>query len=151
MMMLRLARAGTKKRPVFHLVAADRRSRRDGRFVENLGYFVPATDVLVLNRERVDYWIGRGAQRTETAETLIKRARKHGNQEPKAKPQYVPKPVKPVELKKPEPAPKKDGAEGSAKAPDDAASASADAASAPADAGAAPPKGSAASAPSSDA
>ena len=54
MVTLRLARAGTKKRPVYHIVAADRRFGRDGRFVENLGYYIPARNVLVMKigRER---------------------------------------------------------------------------------------------------
>jgi small subunit ribosomal protein S16 len=105
MMMLRLARMGSKKRPVYQLVAADRRARRDGRHVENLGYYVPATDVLVFKQDRVDYWLGQGAQPTGTADRLIRRARKEGNQEPKAKPKYVPPPAKPVEAKKAEPTP----------------------------------------------
>lgn len=101
MMMLRLARAGTKKRPVYHVVAADRRARRDGRFVEQLGYFVPARDVLVVNHERVDYWLEKGAQPSETVDKLIKQAKKHGNTEPAAKPAYEPPPAEPVEVKAP--------------------------------------------------
>lgn len=100
MMMLRLARAGTKKRPVYHLVAADRRARRDGKFVENLGYFIPARDVVVVQSERIEYWLSQGAQPTVTAANLIKKVRKLGNVEPAAKQAYVPPPVKPVEPKK---------------------------------------------------
>lgn len=103
MLTLRLSRAGTKKRPVYHLVAADKRARRDGRFVENLGYFIPNRDVLVLKQDRVDYWLSVGAQTTETALQVIKKARSKGNVEPLAKPKYDPPPAKPVELKKPEP------------------------------------------------
>lgn len=51
MVTLRLARAGTKKRPVYHLVATDWRDRRDGRFIEKLGYFIPGRDLLVVNDE----------------------------------------------------------------------------------------------------
>lgn len=103
MLTLRLARRGTKKRPVYHLVAADRRARRDGRFVENLGYYIPGRNVLVVKQDRVDYWLGVGAQATETAHHLIRRARKHGNREPVAKPKYTPPPskAKPAEKKKP--------------------------------------------------
>jgi small subunit ribosomal protein S16 len=101
MMMLRLARAGTKKRPVYHVVAADRRARRDGRFVEQLGYFVPARDILVVNHERIDYWIEKGAQPSETVDKLIKQAKKHGNTEPEAKAAYEPPPAEPVEVKAP--------------------------------------------------
>lgn len=101
MMMLRLARAGTKKRPVYHLVAADRRARRDGRFVEQLGYFVPARDELVVNQERVDYWLEKGAQPSETVGKLIKQAKVHGNTAPAVKPAYEPPPAEPVEAKAP--------------------------------------------------
>lgn len=76
MLTLRLARAGTKKRPVYHLVATDSRNRRDGRFVENLGYFIPSKDVIVLKQDRVTYWLSVGAAQTEVAKQLIKRSRK---------------------------------------------------------------------------
>ncbi len=76
MLTLRLARAGTKKRPVYHLVATDSRARRDGRFIENLGYFIPNKDVIVLKTDRVEYWKGCGAQVSETAEQLIRTAKK---------------------------------------------------------------------------
>ncbi len=85
MLTLRLARAGTKKRPVYHLVAADKRSRRDGRFIENLGYYIPGRKVLVLKQDRISYWMSVGAQTSETAKNLIKKAKKHGNVEPVAK------------------------------------------------------------------
>jgi small subunit ribosomal protein S16 len=75
MVTLRLARAGTKKRPVYHLVATDSRSRRDGRVIEKLGYFIPGRDVLVVDSERVNYWIGVGALPSETAKHLIKKSR----------------------------------------------------------------------------
>ncbi len=75
MVTLRLARAGTKKRPVFHLVATDSRSRRDGRFIEKLGYFIPGRDILVVDSERVSYWLGVGALPSETAKHLIKKSR----------------------------------------------------------------------------
>lgn len=76
MLTLRLARAGTKKRPVYHLVATDSRSRRDGRFIENLGYFIPNKDVVVLKTDRVEYWTKCGAQISETAQQLIRTAKK---------------------------------------------------------------------------
>ncbi len=99
MLTLRLSRAGTKKRPVYHLVAADKRARRDGRFVENLGYFIPNRDVLVLKQDRIAYWESVGAQVTPTAKQLIRKARNHGNVEPVAKPAYEAPVVKPVEPK----------------------------------------------------
>jgi small subunit ribosomal protein S16 len=76
MLTLRLARAGTKKRPVYHLVATDSRARRDGRFVENLGYYIPAKDVISFRQDRIEYWLGCGAQVSELARRLIKKHKK---------------------------------------------------------------------------
>lgn len=111
MLTLRLARAGTKKRPVYHLVAADSRARRDGRFVENLGYYVPARKILVLKQDRIEYWLGQGAATSETARRLIKRNKKLGNQEPQAKPKYEAPAPKKTEPKKAESAPEEKKAE----------------------------------------
>lgn len=104
MLTLRLSRAGTKKRPVYHLVAADKRARRDGRFVENLGYFIPGRDVLVLKLEQIDQWIAKGATVSDTARRLIKQAKKQGNSLPAAKPKYEAPEAKPAapEAKAPE-------------------------------------------------
>ena len=66
---LRLARAGTKKRPYYHVVVADARSPRDGRFIEKLGTYAPmlpeADKRVTLNTERVNHWLGVGAQPTD--------------------------------------------------------------------------------------
>ena len=67
---IRLARAGTKKRPFYHIVVADARSPRDGRFIEKLGTFNPllakdAENRVVLNTERAQHWVGVGAQPTD--------------------------------------------------------------------------------------
>jgi small subunit ribosomal protein S16 len=64
---IRMARAGTKKRPVYHIVAADSRSPRDGRFIERLGYFNPLLpkdhkDRLKLDLDKVKTWMVKGAQ-----------------------------------------------------------------------------------------
>ena len=64
---IRMARAGTKKRPVYHIVAADSRSPRDGRFIERLGYFNPLVpkdhkDRLKLDLDKVKSWMTKGAQ-----------------------------------------------------------------------------------------
>ena len=64
---LRMARAGTKKRPFYHIVVADSRSPRDGRFIERLGYFNPLlpkekTERLKLDLEKVQAWMKKGAQ-----------------------------------------------------------------------------------------
>src|SRR4051812_31067647 len=65
---LRLARAGTKKRPYYHIVLADARSPRDGRFIEKIGHYDPmlADDSkrVTLNAERATHWLGVGAQPT---------------------------------------------------------------------------------------
>jgi small subunit ribosomal protein S16 len=64
---IRMARAGTKKRPVYHIVVADSRSPRDGRFIERLGYFNPLLpkenkERLKLDLEKVKSWLAKGAQ-----------------------------------------------------------------------------------------
>ena len=66
-LVIRLARAGTKKRPVYHVVVADNRAPRDGRFIERLGYFnqlLPKekTERLKLDLEKVQAWMKKGAQ-----------------------------------------------------------------------------------------
>ena len=80
---IRLRRMGRKKQPHYRVVVADSRAPRDGRIVENLGYYRPkATPArLVLDLERVDYWIGHGAQPSETVSSLVRRARQGGGPE----------------------------------------------------------------------
>lgn len=78
MVKIRLARAGAKKRPFYHVVATDSRKARDGRFIERLGYYNPkATGAelrLVLDRPRVEYWQKQGAQVSDRVTYLIKHA-----------------------------------------------------------------------------
>ena len=67
MLVIRMARAGTKKRPFYHIVVADSRSPRDGRFIERIGYFNPLlpkekTERLRLDLEKVKAWMTKGAQ-----------------------------------------------------------------------------------------
>jgi small subunit ribosomal protein S16 len=71
---IRLQRHGAKKRPFYRVVAADIRSPRDGRFIELLGTYDPMVNppAIRLNKTRVDYWLGVGAQASETAAWLIK-------------------------------------------------------------------------------
>lgn len=78
---IRLKRMGRKKAPHYRVVVTDTRSPRDGRFVETLGYYKPLSDParLVLDVERVDYWIGEGAQPSSTVKSLIGRARSGGD------------------------------------------------------------------------
>jgi small subunit ribosomal protein S16 len=78
MVRLRLTRRGAKKKPFYRIVAADSRSPRDGRIIEQLGYYDPMRNPLVLkvDLERVDHWLSVGAQPSDTVSDLIKRARR---------------------------------------------------------------------------
>jgi small subunit ribosomal protein S16 len=80
MVTIRLARAGAKKRPFYHVVATEKSSPRDGRFVERLGYYNPLArgqeKTLELDVERVAYWRGNGAQVSDRVAHLIKTAQK---------------------------------------------------------------------------
>lgn len=72
---------GKKKQPHYRIVVADSRAPRDGRFVENLGYYNPVPDParLVVDLERVDYWVGRGAVASATVKSLVAKARAGGD------------------------------------------------------------------------
>jgi len=71
---IRLARHGAKKRPFYRIVVADSESPRDGKFLENVGTYNPLTDPVevVLNQERIKYWIDQGAIPTNTVKSLLK-------------------------------------------------------------------------------
>jgi small subunit ribosomal protein S16 len=76
MLVIRMARAGTKKRPVYHIVVADSRSPRDGRFIERLGHFNPLlpkdkTERLVLDLEKVKEWMKKGAQPSDRVSRFL--------------------------------------------------------------------------------
>jgi len=75
MVAIRLRRAGSKKRPYFRIVVTDSRAARDSSFVEILGHYNPRTRPALVDvqKERVDYWIGKGAQPSDSVRTLIKR------------------------------------------------------------------------------
>ncbi len=75
---LRLTRAGGKKSPFYRVVAADSRSPRDGRFIEQLGIYDPLRNPaeVKLNTARVDHWISVGAQPSQTVSELIHRLRR---------------------------------------------------------------------------
>ena len=82
---IRLQRGGNTNRPAYRVVVAESAKRRDGRFVEKVGHYVPRHRKdrnidLGLNLERIDYWISVGAKPTETVATLIKDYRKNGVQ-----------------------------------------------------------------------
>jgi small subunit ribosomal protein S16 len=71
---IRLMRAGAKKRPFFRMVAADSRRQRDGRFLEILGHYNPLTQPyeLVVHKDRVESWISKGAQPSEQVASLLR-------------------------------------------------------------------------------
>jgi len=75
---IRLSRIGTKHKPVYRVVVAEERSRRDGAAVEILGTYTPESkgNPLQINLERADYWYGKGARPTDTMHALIKRERR---------------------------------------------------------------------------
>ncbi len=79
MVKIRLKRVGTKNTPVYRVVVADRRSPRDGKFIEEIGTYQPLkADAInfTLDLERVKYWVGVGAQPSETVASMIKKASK---------------------------------------------------------------------------
>jgi small subunit ribosomal protein S16 len=76
MVTIRLARAGAKKRPFYHIVVTDSRNKRDGRCVERIGFFNPVAteqeEALRIESDRVDYWLSKGAKPSERVAKLIK-------------------------------------------------------------------------------
>ncbi|MFK5891611.1 MAG: 30S ribosomal protein S16 [Pseudomonadota bacterium] len=76
MVVIRLARGGSKKRPFYQVVVADSRRAATGRFIENLGYFNPMAKGqairLELKTDRIDYWVGKGAQPSDRVTSLLK-------------------------------------------------------------------------------
>ncbi len=80
MVSIRLSRGGAKKRPFYHFVVTDSRNRRDGRYLERLGYYNPAGDdsdtSLRIDLARADYWLGQGAQPSDRVRSLLKQYRK---------------------------------------------------------------------------
>lgn len=74
---VRLARAGAKKNPFYRIVVADSRSPRDGRFIEKIGHYDPTAEPrnVLINLERLDYWLQNGATATRTVVSLARKAR----------------------------------------------------------------------------
>ena len=76
MVKIRLARAGAKKRPFFHITVADSRRARDGKFIERVGFYNPIArgkEVrLEINLDRIDYWVSQGAEVSDRVTNLIK-------------------------------------------------------------------------------
>ncbi|MCA0176589.1 MAG: 30S ribosomal protein S16 [Proteobacteria bacterium] len=79
MVVIRLSRGGAKKRPFYYIVAADSRERRDGRFIERLGFYNPMAKAgeegLRVAQDRVTHWVGVGAQMSETVSRLVSTAK----------------------------------------------------------------------------
>ena len=82
MVTIRLARTGAKKRPFYHLTVAEASAKRDGRFIERVGFFNPIAtgnaDRLKVDLERIDYWVSVGARPSERVLDLVREARKVG-------------------------------------------------------------------------
>ena len=80
MVVIRLSRGGAKARPFFNIVVADKRVRRDGRFIERIGFYNPIAagveEGLRIAQDRLSYWVGVGAQTSPTVDRLIKQAGK---------------------------------------------------------------------------
>jgi len=79
MVVIRLARGGAKKRPFYNLVVTDSRSRRDGRFIERVGFYNPVAaaheEGLRIAHDRIDYWCQHGAKLSDTVSMLVARAK----------------------------------------------------------------------------
>ncbi len=95
---IRLSRIGTKHKPVFRVVVAEERSRRDGAAVEILGTYTPESkgNPLKINLERADYWYGKGARPTDTMHALIKREKRRQAAVAKEAPAAAPAPTAPA-------------------------------------------------------
>ena len=80
MVVIRLSRGGAKSRPFFNIVVDDKRVRRDGRFIERIGFYNPIAaggeEGLRIAQDRLSYWVGVGAQTSPTVDRLIKQAGK---------------------------------------------------------------------------
>src|SRR5687768_833046 len=69
---IRMARQGSKKKPFYRIVATDRRSPRDGRFIEQIGYYDPRKPEFRLDHAKYQAWVKNGARRSDTVSTLVK-------------------------------------------------------------------------------
>ncbi len=79
MVVIRLARGGAKNRPFYHIVVADSRMPRDGRFIERVGFYDPKASgnapAFRIALDRVEHWVGRGAQPSDAVRKLIRRGK----------------------------------------------------------------------------
>ena len=115
---IRLTRVGATKRPAYRVIAIDKRRSRDGRALEILGFYDPLTEpaTVQLETEKINAWIGKGAQPSDTVVKLMRQAEKAA-----AAPAETEKPKRATRAAKPKPAPK--AATAAAEAPDEASSA----------------------------
>jgi small subunit ribosomal protein S16 len=110
MVRIRLRRTGRKKQPTYRIVVADSSTPREGAYLEAVGTYNPRTTPaeLRLDLERVDEWLGRGAELTDTVASLVRKARKGGDaavalKAPQSQPQAAAQPVPAAAAVKPEP------------------------------------------------
>ena len=81
MVVIRLARGGSKKRPFYNMVVTDSRNPRDGRFIERVGFYNPMASgekdqKVGFSEDRINYWVGEGAQLSDTVARILKNAKK---------------------------------------------------------------------------
>jgi len=83
MVSIRLSRGGAKKRPFYNITVTDSRSARDGRFIERVGFFNPIAtggeEKLRIDRERVEYWLSKGAKPSDRVAELLKQHAAHSS------------------------------------------------------------------------
>lgn len=88
MVTIRLSRGGAKKQPFYHIVATDSRARRDGRYIERLGFYNPvarsSAEPVRLDLERVDHWVSNGALMSDRVKKIVKSYRRNGAEDPSA-------------------------------------------------------------------
>src|SRR5215213_1031569 len=91
---VRLTRVGSKKNPIWRVVVSDQRSPRDGRFIETIGHYNPQTEpsTIVIDEERFQHWVSRGAQPTNTVKQLVRVQAKGAPATAVAEPEPTPEP-----------------------------------------------------------
>ena len=106
MVTIRLSRGGAKKRPFYHVVVADSRDKRDGRYIERLGYFNPIAKGqeirLHLEKERINHWLGDGAKLSDRVQQLVKEFEKGRKSRAAKKAKVAPEAEAATEAKAPE-------------------------------------------------
>jgi small subunit ribosomal protein S16 len=92
---VRLTRVGSKKNPIWRVVVSDQRSPRDGRFIETIGHYNPQTEpsTIVIDEERFQHWVSRGAQPTNTVKQLVRAQSKGAPATAIAEPESEPEPA----------------------------------------------------------